>query len=112
MVQFICAGVGFTFPGKKLMIKTSTRKMRLAPLRSRPKVRPRLNLDGRSCILRQRLSMMQLMDTMYEERMATRESEVMLASAMVEPMLIRDSRQENIKETMIEFNGTSQPGRT
>ena len=55
---------------------------------------------------------MQLMDTMYEERMATRESEVMFSSAMVEPMLIKDSRQETMKETMIEFKGTSQPGRT
>ena len=112
MVQFISAGVGFTSPGKKLKTKTSTRKRRLAPLRSRPKVRPRLNLDGRSGALRQRLSMMQPIDTMYEERMATRESEVMFSSAMVEPMLIKDSRQETMKETMIEFKGTSQPGRT
>src|SRR5271168_5354780 len=112
MVQFICAGVGFTFPGKKLRTKTTTRKMILAPLRSRPKVRPRLNLDGRSGTLRQRLIMMQLMDTMSEERMATRESEVMFSGAILEPMLIKDSRQETMKETMIEFKGTSQPGRT
>src|SRR5438105_3769728 len=44
--------------------------------------------------------------------MATRESEVMLLSAAVEPRLMRERRHETMKETTMAFIGTSHPGGT
>ena len=44
--------------------------------------------------------------------MATRESEVMLLRAAVEPRLMRERRQETMKETTMAFIGTSHPGGT
>lgn len=44
--------------------------------------------------------------------MAQSDSEVILFNAMVLPMLMRDNKQLTTKETMIEFMGTAQPGRT
>jgi hypothetical protein len=44
--------------------------------------------------------------------MATRESDVMLLRATVEPILMRARRQETMKETIMAFTGTSQPGGT
>ncbi len=52
------------------------------------------------------------METIYEERMATKDKDVMLLRAIVEPMLIRARRQDTTKETRMLFMGTSQPGRT
>ena len=52
------------------------------------------------------------METIYEARMATKESEVMLLRAMVEPMLMRERRHVTMNDTTMLFIGTSQPGRT
>jgi len=54
--------------------------------------RPSANLLGTSTSPRRRLSVMQDMDTMYDESRAPMPMEDMMLNAIVEPMLIRESR--------------------
>ena len=61
---------------------------------------------------RQRLSKMQEIDIMYDERRAATVSEIIALNATELPMLIRESRQFTMNETRIALRGTSQPGLT
>ena len=56
--------------------------------------------------------MMQLIETMYEHSSAPVPSEVIMFNATELPRLIKDSNIAKMYEKMIEFIGTSQPGRT
>jgi len=88
------------------------RKHNENPLSNRPTGLLNVNLAGRSGWCVRRLQKRQPIETMYEDRMATSDTEVMLLSAIVLPMLMRASRQVTTHETMMEFIGTSQPGGT
>ena len=88
-------------PGKNANMKAKTRNSRLNAFKKRPTGRLNVNLAGRSGWCVSRRQKRQPVETMYDARMATSDSDVMLLSAMVEPILISARRQETTKETMI-----------
>ena len=73
---------------------------------------PRLNFEGSSGSLRNRLSTMQEIETMYDDSRAHNAREEMLLKATIEPMLIRANKHDTTNETKMALTGTSQPGRT
>lgn len=74
--------------------------------------RPKLQRAAGSGSFRQRLIRTQVIETMYEDRRAAVPREAIALKAVDEPMLIKERRIVIRKETITEFNGISQPGRT
>lgn len=97
--------------GKKDMMKTRTKKRIETSLIGPPHLPKLQRATGRDS-LRQRLIRMQVIETMYEDRRAAVPSEAMALNAVVDPMLIIERRMVIQKDTMTEFRGISQPGRT
>jgi hypothetical protein len=111
MFQFMTSGVGCGNVGKNANRKAIERYTTEIPFIQIPAL-PRLNLEGSSVSLRQRLRNMHEMEMMYDESNAQVPSDAMELKATVDPMLIMDNAMETPKDTSTELRGMSQPGRT
>lgn len=97
--------------GKNKKIKATPRNKRARPLTRNP-ILPRLNREGRRASPLIRFANTQEMTTMYEDTSPSCPRDVMTLNAIVDPMMMSESRVVQPKVTRTAFTGTSQPGRT
>ena len=106
--QFISAGVGFLFDGKKGKTNATARKHNATVLTASP-ARPKLNRDGKSGSPTRRFLKMHEMAKIYEPTVPTWPMEMMTLKAMDDPMMMRLSRVVMVRVVMTAFRGMSQP---
>lgn len=105
------SGTG-SLPGGKQTITKLSAKNKMAKMLITSPYFPREKEHLSSGRPLRRNMVMEPMDTMYEERRATRPSEVSWLKAMVEPNEMLMSRVEQIVVARMALRGTSQPGGT